>query len=76
MKIIWRKCPNSPLLIVGRCTLWFTNGISFGVSHNYGDTCYYVGWLLVNRRHRCLADWINDKKNRPKDWMWTLRCGR
>jgi hypothetical protein len=50
MKFVWRGWRLSPLIIVGRYTLWLARGILFAVQHNATDNCYYIGWLIIRKK--------------------------
>lgn len=47
LRICWRGWHCSPLLIIGRYTLWFTNSISFGYT-NAVHLAIYAGWLKIS----------------------------
>ena len=50
LRIIWRGRHLSPLLIIGKYTLWFTKGIVFGRKANSFDVTYYIGWLIISAK--------------------------
>ena len=75
IKIAWRGWRFSPLLIIGRYTLWFTNGISFGKSYNYASIIYYVGWLIVRKDTKTHHDFVEriNAGTWPTGWLWIVK---
>ena len=78
LRIIWRGWRLSPLFIIGRYTLWFTNGISFGKSYNCKDVDYYCGWLIISKDTKFHRDFIErvNAGTWPKGWHWTIKYSR
>ena len=78
LKIVWRNWHYSPLLIIGKYTLWFTNGIIFGKTYNCADVCYYIGWLIIRKKTKFHRDFIKRVNNRTwsESKLWIIKYGR
>lgn len=77
MKLYCRKWPLSPLLDIGRYTLWLTKGIAFGHKHQCSSIVYYVGWLIISKHTKFHTDFIKRVNDRtwPKTKIWIVKYG-
>lgn len=78
IKLFWRGWHLCPLLDIGKYTLWFTNGIAFGVKYWPGDTTYYIGWLIVSKKTKWITGFVKEVNagTWPEGWMWIVKYGK
>lgn len=78
LRICWRGWHTCPLLIIGRYTFWFTNGITFGHKHNCGHITYYCGWLIVGKETKYHEDFVKqiNAGTWPKHKLWIVKYGK
>lgn len=78
LRITWRGWRFSPLFDIGKYTLWFHNGISFGRIYNCADITYYCGWLIVCKKTKYHHDFIERINNDtwPKAKLWIVKYSR
>ena len=75
LRILWRGRRFSPLFVIGKYTLWFHNGITFGRVYNPKDITYYCGWLIICKETKFHHDFVKgiNMGTWPKDRLWIVK---